>query len=113
LVGRSSNLPPAIDFKPIGNGKLSKRDGDKLAFLYFPLKETEEGISQVIERRDFPEAVVNFFGIISWNDETEKELYFGRITADLSRVHKAELNLTQKTNGSITIFNENKRRRYD
>jgi glutamyl-tRNA synthetase len=47
--------------KPVGNGKLSKRDGDKLGFPVFPLEwKTEEGISSGYRKGFFPEAVVNF-----------------------------------------------------
>ncbi|MEP6930919.1 MAG: glutamate--tRNA ligase, partial [Flavobacterium sp.] len=39
-----AHLP--LILKPIGNGKLSKRDGDKLGFPVFPLEwKTEEGVS--------------------------------------------------------------------
>jgi hypothetical protein len=52
LVGKLQNLPPAIDFETNGNGKLSKRDGDKLGFPVFPLEwETEEGISSGYRER--------------------------------------------------------------
>jgi glutamyl-tRNA synthetase len=87
-----AHLP--LIMKPIGNGKLSKRDGDKMGFPVFPLDwKTEEGVSSGYrEKGFFPEAVVNFLALLGWNDGTEKELYTLEelVTAfDLSRVHKA------------------------
>ncbi|WP_348812071.1 glutamate--tRNA ligase [Flavobacterium maritimum] len=87
-----AHLP--LIMKPIGNGKLSKRDGDKMGFPVFPLDwKTEEGISSGYrEKGFFPEAVVNFLALLGWNDGTEKELFTLQelISAfDLSRVHKS------------------------
>jgi glutamyl-tRNA synthetase len=87
-----AHLP--LILKPVGNGKLSKRDGDKLGFPVFPLEwKTEEGISSGYrEKGFFPEAVVNFLALLGWNDGTEKELYSLEQlieSFDLNRVHKA------------------------
>ena len=87
-----AHLP--LIMKPIGNGKLSKRDGDKLGFPVFPLDwKTEEGISSGYrEKGFFPEAVINFLALLGWNDGTEKELYTLEELVeafDLKRVHKA------------------------
>ena len=91
-VPEFAHLP--LILKPIGNGKLSKRDGDKLGFPVFPLEwKTEEGISSGYrENGFFPEAVVNFLALLGWNDGTEKELFSLEELAevfDLNRVHKA------------------------
>jgi glutamyl-tRNA synthetase len=87
-----AHLP--LILKPIGNGKLSKRDGDKMGFPVFPLEwKTEEGISSGYrEKGFFPEAVINFLALLGWNDGTEKELFSLEELAeafDLNRVHKA------------------------
>ncbi|MBF6608737.1 MAG: glutamate--tRNA ligase [Flavobacterium sp.] len=87
-----AHLP--LILKPVGNGKLSKRDGDKLGFPVFPLEwTTAEGTSPGYrETGFFPEAVVNFLALLGWNDGTEKELFSldELIQAfDLSRVHKS------------------------
>jgi glutamyl-tRNA synthetase len=87
-----AHLP--LIMKPIGNGKLSKRDGDKLGFPVFPLDwKTEEGISSGYrEKGFFPEAVINFLALLGWNDGTEQELFSLEELVkkfDLSRVHKA------------------------
>jgi glutamyl-tRNA synthetase len=87
-----AHLP--LILKPIGNGKLSKRDGDKLGFPVFPLEwKTEEGISSGYrEKGFFPEAVVNFLALLGWNDGTDKELFSLEELVesfDLNRVHKS------------------------
>ncbi len=87
-----AHLP--LIMKPVGNGKLSKRDGDKMGFPVFPLDwKTAEGIySGYREKGFFPEAVVNFLALLGWNDGTEKELFSLEELVesfDLSRVHKA------------------------
>ena len=87
-----AHLP--LILKPIGNGKLSKRDGDKMGFPVFPLEwKTEEGISSGYrENGFFPEAVVNFLALLGWNDGTDQELFSLEELAekfDLNRVHKA------------------------
>jgi glutamyl-tRNA synthetase len=87
-----AHLP--LILKPSGNGKLSKRDGDKLGFPVFPLEwKTEEGISSGYrENGFFPEAVINFLALLGWNDGTDKELFSldELVEAfDLNRVHKS------------------------
>jgi glutamyl-tRNA synthetase len=87
-----AHLP--LILKPIGNGKLSKRDGDKLGFPVFPLEwKTEEGISSGYrEKGFFPEAVINFLALLGWNDGTDKELFSLEELVeafDLNRVHKS------------------------
>lgn len=87
-----AHLP--LILKPVGNGKLSKRDGDKLGFPVFPLEwKSEEGISSGYrENGFFPEAVINFLALLGWNDGTDKELFSldELVEAfDLNRVHKS------------------------
>ncbi len=87
-----AHLP--LILKPVGNGKLSKRDGDKLGFPVFPLEwKTEDGISSGYrEKGFFPEAVINFLALLGWNDGTDKELFSLEELVeafDLNRVHKA------------------------
>ena len=87
-----AHLP--LILKPIGNGKLSKRDGDKLGFPVFPLEwKTEEGISSGYrEKGFFPEAVINFLALLGWNDGTDQELFsIAELIEkfDLKRVHKS------------------------
>ncbi|MES2578391.1 MAG: glutamate--tRNA ligase [Bacteroidota bacterium] len=87
-----AHLP--LIMKPVGNGKLSKRDGDKMGFPVFPLDwKTAEGVSSGYrEKGFFPEAVINFLALLGWNDGTDKELFsLEELVAafDLNRVHKA------------------------
>jgi len=88
-----AHLP--LILKPIGNGKLSKRDGDKMGFPVFPLNwKNEDGTisSGYRESGYFPEAVVNFLALLGWNDGTDKELFSLEDLVekfDLNRVHKA------------------------
>ncbi len=87
-----AHLP--LILKPIGNGKLSKRDGDKMGFPVFPLEwKTDEGTSMGYrEQGYFPEAVVNFLALLGWNDGTDKELFsLDELVAsfDLNRVNKS------------------------
>ena len=87
-----AHLP--LILKPIGNGKLSKRDGDKMGFPVFPLEwKTEEGTSMGYrENGFFPEAVVNFLALLGWNDGTEQEIFsLDELVQkfDLARVNKS------------------------
>jgi glutamyl-tRNA synthetase len=72
--------------KPDGNGKLSKRDGDRLGFPVFPLNwKTESGeiYSGYREVGYFPEAVVNFLSLLGWNPGTEQEIFSMQELIDL------------------------------
>lgn len=73
---RFAHLPLLL--KPVGNGKLSKRDGDKMGFPVFPLNWTNsEGETYHGYREDgyFPEAFVNLLAMLGWNPGTEQELF--------------------------------------
>ncbi len=65
--------------KPTGQGKLSKRDGDKMGFPVFPLfwKSPATGETAHGYREDgyFPEAVVNLLALLGWNPGTEQEIF--------------------------------------
>ncbi|MBS7786148.1 glutamate--tRNA ligase [Flavobacterium sp. CYK-55] len=87
-----AHLP--LILKPIGNGKLSKRDGDKMGFPVFPLEwKTEEGTSSGYREKGYvPEAVINFLALLGWNDGTDQEIFSLEELVqkfDLNRVHKA------------------------
>ena len=82
--------------KPIGKGKLSKRDGDKLGFPVFPLAYKNEKDGEISRgyREDgyFPGAFINMLAFLGWNPGTEKEIYsLGGLTKDfdLTRVNKS------------------------
>lgn len=65
--------------KPDGNGKLSKRDGDRLGFPVFPLQWTDpitKDISSGYRESGYlPDAFVNILAFLGWNPGTEKELF--------------------------------------
>ena len=64
--------------KPVGNGKLSKRDGDKLGFPVFPLEwhdpKSGEVSSGYREKGYLPEALVNFLALLGWNPGNDQEI---------------------------------------
>lgn len=88
-----AHLP--LILKPTGNGKLSKRDGDKMGFPVFPLEwKTVEGdlFSGYREDGYLPESVVNMLAFLGWNPGTEQEIFSLEelVSAfELERVHKA------------------------
>jgi glutamyl-tRNA synthetase len=64
--------------KPEGNGKLSKRDGDRLGFPVFPLQwqdpKTGETSSGYRETGYLPDAVLNFLALLGWNPGDDREV---------------------------------------
>ena len=72
-----AHLP--LILRPDGNGKLSKRDGDRLGFPVFPLEwkdpSTGEISSGYREKGFFPEAFINMLAFLGWNPGTEQELF--------------------------------------
>jgi glutamyl-tRNA synthetase len=82
--------------KPDGNGKLSKRDGDRLGFPVFPLQwvnpETNETSSGYREQGYFPGAFINMLAFLGWNPGTEQEVFSMQELIDafsIERVNKA------------------------
>ena len=73
---RFAHLPLLL--KPEGNGKLSKRDGDRLGFPVFPLEwhdpKSGEISSGYREQGYLPQAVVNMLALMGWNPGTEQEI---------------------------------------
>lgn len=88
-----AHLP--LIMKPVGKGKLSKRDGDKMGFPVFPLAwRTGDGELYSGYREDgyLPAAVVNMLALLGWNPGTEQEIFNLEelITLfELERVHKS------------------------
>lgn len=89
-----AHLP--LILKPVGNGKLSKRDGDKMGFPVFPLlwTDVETGTISRGYREDgyLPEALLNFLALLGWNPGGDQEIYSKEELIqlfDLERVHKA------------------------
>src|SRR5690606_17134070 len=65
--------------KPDGNGKLSKRDGDRLGFPVYAMNwqdpKTGEQTKGFREMGFMPEAFVNMLALLGWNDGSEQELF--------------------------------------
>ncbi len=65
--------------KPDGNGKLSKRDADRMGFPIFPLNWTDPATQELAtgfkETGFLPEALINFLAFLGWNPGTEKEIF--------------------------------------
>ena len=110
---RFAHLPLLL--RPDGNGKLSKRDGDRLGFPVFPTNwTTSEGelYSGYREKGYFPEAFVNMLAFLGWNPGTTKELYsLEELVNDftLERVSKAGAKFdAEKTNWFQQQYLKNK-----
>jgi glutamyl-tRNA synthetase len=72
-----AHLP--LILKPDGNGKLSKRDGDRLGFPVFAMDWTDPKTGETTigfkERGFLPEAFVNLLAMLGWNDGTDNEIF--------------------------------------
>ena len=72
-----AHLP--LILKPVGKGKLSKRDGDQLGFPVFPLayKNDETGDVSRGYKEDgfFEDGLINMLALLGWNPGTEQEIF--------------------------------------
>jgi len=72
-----AHLP--LIMKPDGNGKLSKRDGDRLGFPVFAMNWTDPRTGDFTkgyrELGFLPEAFVNMLAVLGWNDGSEQEVF--------------------------------------
>lgn len=72
-----AHLP--LILKPDGNGKLSKRDGDRLGFPVYAQNWTDPKTDVLTagfkELGFMPEAFVNLLAMLGWNDGTEQEIF--------------------------------------
>ena len=89
-----AHLP--LILKPVGNGKLSKRDGNKMGFPVFPMEftdpETGEKWHGYKEDGYLPEAFINMLALLGWNPGTEQEIFTLQELCDqfsLERVNKS------------------------
>lgn len=89
-----AHLP--LILKPDGNGKLSKRDGDRLGFPVYAMNWTDPRSNEFTkgfrELGFLPEAFINMLAMLGWNDGTEQEIFsleelISKFSID--RVHKA------------------------
>ena len=99
-----AHLP--LILKPVGKGKLSKRDGDKLGFPVFPLEYLNEQTGDISrgykEDGYFADAFINMLALLGWNPGTEQELFSIEELVqsfDLKRVSKSGAKFSpEKTN---------------
>lgn len=72
-----AHLP--LILKPVGNGKLSKRDGNKMGFPVFPMEFTDPATGEVWhgykEDGYFPDAFINMLALLGWNPGTDQEIF--------------------------------------
>jgi glutamyl-tRNA synthetase len=65
--------------KPSGDGKLSKRDADRMGFPIFPLNWTDPATGELAkgfrESGYLPEALNNFLAFLGWNPGTSQEIF--------------------------------------
>lgn len=64
--------------KPDGNGKLSKRDGERLGFPVFAMEwnDPDKGKIKGFKELGFlPEAFLNMLALLGWNDGSEQEIF--------------------------------------
>ncbi len=77
MMPQFAHLPLLL--KPNGNGKLSKRDGDKLGFPVFPInwenQETGETAAGFREQGYLKDAFLNFLAFLGWNPGDEREIF--------------------------------------
>ncbi|MDF1675024.1 MAG: glutamate--tRNA ligase [Vicingaceae bacterium] len=76
VMPQFAHLP--LILKPDGNGKLSKRDGDRLGFPVFPIQWTSpegEISSGYKESGYFPDAFINMLALLGWNPGTTQEIF--------------------------------------
>ncbi|UEG51205.1 glutamate--tRNA ligase [Ferruginibacter lapsinanis] len=88
-----AHLP--LILKPDGNGKLSKRDGDRLGFPVYAMDwkdVTTNEITKGFKEIGFlPEAFINLLAVLGWNDGTEQEIFSMEELIEkfsIERVHK-------------------------
>ncbi|MGY6649272.1 glutamate--tRNA ligase [Wenyingzhuangia sp. IMCC45574] len=104
IAPKFAHLP--LILKPVGKGKLSKRDGDKLGFPVFPLNYTNDENGEITkgyrEEGYFNDAFVNMLTFLGWNPGTEQEIFSLEELAkefSIERVSKAGAKFSpEKTN---------------
>lgn len=87
-----AHLP--LILKPVGNGKLSKRDGNKMGFPVFPMEFTDPATGEVWhgykEDGYFPDAFINMLALLGWNPGTEQEIFTLQELCDLFSLERVK-----------------------
>lgn len=82
-LGWKADMPEWVHLplilKPDGNGKLSKRDGDRLGFPVYAMNWKDPKTGEITkgfrEMGYLPEAFTNMLALLGWNDGTEQEIF--------------------------------------
>ena len=82
-LGWKEDMPQWAHFplilKPDGNGKLSKRDGDRLGFPVYAMNWQDPKSGELTkgfkELGFLPEAFINMLALLGWNDGTDQEIF--------------------------------------
>lgn len=89
-----AHLP--LILKPDGNGKLSKRDGDRLGFPVYAMNWADPKTGDLTkgfrELGFLPEAFINMLAMLGWNDGTDQEIFTAEELIEkfsIERIHKA------------------------
>lgn len=77
VMPQFAHLP--LILKPDGNGKLSKRDGDRLGFPVFPLEWKDPATGDISsgyrEKGYEPEGVMNMLALLGWHTSDNREIF--------------------------------------
>lgn len=77
VMPKFAHLP--LILKPDGNGKLSKRDGDRLGFPVFPMEWKDPASGEISsgyrEKGYEPEAVINMLALLGWHTSDNREIF--------------------------------------
>ena len=95
--GWENDMPQWAHFplilKPDGNGKLSKRDGERLGFPVFAMEWDDPKNGKIMGFKELgflPEAFLNMLALLGWNDGSEQEIFSLEEMVDkfsIDRVH--------------------------
>lgn len=117
VMPKFAHLP--LILKPDGNGKLSKRDGDRLGFPFYAInwknQETGEISEGYMEKGFLPEAFINFLALLGWSPgENRKKMSLEEMIQlfSLNRVHKAgaryDFNMLKSLNHEYLMATDDK-----
>lgn len=77
VMPQFAHLPLLL--KPDGNGKLSKRDGDRLGFPVFPMEWKDPASGEISsgykQTGYFPQAVANMLALLGWHPSDNREVF--------------------------------------
>ena len=103
-----AHLP--LILKPVGKGKLSKRDGDKLGFPVFPLAYKNEETGEISrgykEDGYFADAFINMLALLGWNPGTEQEIFTLEELSDVFTIERVSKSGAKFSPDKTNWFNQ-------